>query len=307
MSIKEKPPEFFKSTKTSLKSILKHPEINTSIINDAVMRANKMVIHTLQYLKLYLLDYYEKHNHTLPVINKEFINNSMKVVCGEKEEKRGKPPSDETIALKEKLTSFYNEHYLPTTQNDRINYTGLNTVMDYLKEDIMTMYENNIQLHYVDYVERFVNVVWKKKIITEKIRKLYKTKAERETRIRCLCSELRKIKYDLLNVDKSAYKSKSYYHTWITEQRKHVLPNKKKYEKDSIYYDLKCSPMDYFPSMIYMMKRVESENECLNIVFPLRGEIAPKYIRLDTTTLVNLLLRKEHGNKDFYKRKSKKI
>jgi len=317
MSIKENPlselcsqvagearrPEFFKSVKTSLKSILKHPDINTPIINDAVIRANKMVIHTLQYLKLYLLDYYDKHNHSLPVISKEFINNSMKVVCGEKEEKRGKPPSEETISLKEKLTSFYNEHYLPTNQNDPINYTGLNTVMDYLKEDIMTMYENNIQLHYVDYVERFVNVVWKKKIITEKIRKLCKTKVERETRIRNLCSELRKIKTDLLNVDKSAYKSKSYYHTWITEQRKHVLPNKKKYEKDSIYYDLKCSPMDYFPSMIYMMKRVESENESINIVFPLRSEIAPKYIRLDTTTLVNLLLRKEQGNKGYYKTK----
>jgi len=262
-----------------------------------------MVIHTLQYLKLYLLDYYEKNNHTLPVISKEFINNSMKVVCGEKEEKRGKPPSDETIELKEKLTSFYNEHYLPTTQNDPINYTGLNTVMDYLKEDIITMYENNIQQHYVDYVERFVNVVWKKKMITEKIRKLYKTKAERERRIRCLCSELRKIKNDLLNVDKSGYKSKSYYHPWIAEQRKHILPNKNKYEKDSIYYDLKCSSMDYFPSMIYMMKRVESENESINIVFPLRSKIAPKYIRLDTTTLVNLLLRKEQGNKADYKTK----
>ena len=31
---KEKPPEFFKSTKTSLKSILKHPEINTTKINN---------------------------------------------------------------------------------------------------------------------------------------------------------------------------------------------------------------------------------------------------------------------------------
>jgi len=197
----------------------------------------------------------------------------------------------------------YNENYLPTTQNDTINYTGLNTVMDYLKEDIITMYENNIQLHYVDYVERFVNVVWKKKTITEKIKKLYKTKMERETRIRNLCSELRKIKNDLLNVDKSIYASKSYYHTWITEQRKNILPNKKKYEKDSIYYDLKCSPMDYLPSMIYMMKRVENENESINNVFPLRSEIAPKYIRLDTTTLVNLLLRKEQGNKGHYKTK----
>ena len=74
---KEIPTEFFKSIKTSLKSILKHPEINTSKINDAVVKANKIVIHTLQFLKLYLLDYYETYNGSLPVISKEFINNHL--------------------------------------------------------------------------------------------------------------------------------------------------------------------------------------------------------------------------------------
>jgi hypothetical protein len=44
-------------------------------------------------------------------------------------------------------------------------------------------------------------------------------------------------------------------------------------------------------------------DESINNVFPLRSEIMPKYIRLDTTTLVNLLLRKEHGTKDFFKTK----
>jgi hypothetical protein len=34
---KEKLHEFFKSTKTSLKSILKHPEINMKKINDVVI------------------------------------------------------------------------------------------------------------------------------------------------------------------------------------------------------------------------------------------------------------------------------
>ena len=74
---KEKPPEFFKSIKTSLKSVLKHPELNTKIINDVVVKSNKIVIHTLQFLKLYLLDYYENNNQTLPIVSKELINNSM--------------------------------------------------------------------------------------------------------------------------------------------------------------------------------------------------------------------------------------
>ena len=300
---KEKPPEFFKSIKTSLKSVLKHPELNTKIINDAVVKSNKIVIHTLQFLKLYLLDYYENNNQTLPIVSKELINNSMKVVCGEKTEKRGKPPNKETIEMKDKLTTFYNQHYLPLTQNDPIDYAGLNTTLDYLKEDVITMYENNIQLHYVEYVERYVNVVWKKKLIVNKIRNLGKTKMERDARIRTLCADLRKIKNDLLNVDDKPYQSNHHYHKWITQQKQHILPPKTKYEKNSVMYDLKCKTMDYLPCMIYMMKQVENDDESINNVFPLRSEITPKYIRLDTTTLVNLLLRKEHGTKGFFKTK----
>jgi len=298
---KEKPQEFFKSIKTSLKSVLKHPEINTKIINDAVVKSNKIVIHTLQFIKLYLLDYYENNNQTIPVISKELINNSMKVVCGEKTEKRGKPAKNETIEMKDILTTFYNHHYLPLTQNDPIDYAGLNTVLDYLKEDVITMYENNIQLHYVEYVERYVNVVWKKKMIVDKIRKLGKTQKEREARVRNLCAELRKIKNDLLNVDGKPYQSNHHYHKWIAEQKQHILPRRNKFEKNSVMYDLKCKTMEYFPCMIFMMKQVENDSESVNNVFPLRSEITPKYIRLDTTTLVNLLLRKEHGTKGFFK------
>jgi len=138
MSIKEKPPEFFKSVKTSLKSIMKNPDINTPKINEAVIKSNKIVIHTLQFLKLYLLHHYETTN-ALPTINAELVNNSMKVICGEKEEKRGKPPKKETIELKDKLSHIYKQHYLPYVQNDPIDYSGLNTILDYLTIDILTM------------------------------------------------------------------------------------------------------------------------------------------------------------------------
>ena len=299
-TLKEKPPEFYKSTKTSLKSILKHPEINTTKINDVVIKAHKIVIHTLQFLKLYMLYSYETNNHILPDIDKVLILNVMKVVCGEKHTKQGKPPKKETVELTEKLTYFYTEHYKPYTQPEQLDYEYMSNVLSYLCEDIMTMYENNIQLHYVEYVERYVNVVWKKKMIIDKIRKLGKTQKERETRVRNLCTELRKIKKDLLNVDGKPYQSSPHYHKWITQQKKYILPNKDKFQKQSIYYDLKCKPMDYFPCMIAMMKHVENELETISNVFPLRSSIAPGYIRLDTITLVNMLLRKEQGKKGDY-------
>jgi transposase len=222
----------------------------------------------------------------------------MKILCNEKAQ--GKPPKPEIKALKEQLKTFYTKHYLPTTQHDPLDYTHINTVLDYLTEDILTMYENNIELHYVEYVERYVNVVWKKKFLTEKIRKLGKTKAEREARIRNLCNELRKIKNDLLNVENNEYKSKPYYHAWIQEQKKHILPTKSKFNQNSIYYDLKCTPFQYFPCMISMMKQVEKDGYKVCNVFPMRSGITPNYIRLDTTTLVHLLMRKEHGTKNEY-------
>ena len=123
----------------------------------------------------------------------------MKVVCGEKHTNQGRLPKKETLELIENLTSFYIEHYKPHTQPEQLDYEYMSNVLSYLCEDIMTMYENNIQLHYVDYVERFVNVVWKKKMMVEKIRKIFPTKKEREARVRQLEKELRKIKNDLLN------------------------------------------------------------------------------------------------------------
>ena len=137
-------------------------------------------------------------------------------------------------------------------------------------------------------------------MIVDKIRKMGKTKMERETRVRHLCRELRKIKKDLLNVAGKPYQSSSHYHKWITKQKHHILPRRTNFKKNNLMYDLKCKTMEYLPCMIFMMKQVENDGESVNNVFPLRSEIAPKYIRLDTTTLVNLLLRKEHGKKGFF-------
>lgn len=165
MTTKDKPLDNFKAVKVPIKYVLKHPDINLPKISKAVMTCHKLVIHTLQFMKLYLLDYHNKHN-SLPTIDKVFVNSCMKILCEEKA--RGRPPKEEVRLLKEKLTKFYKKHYEPLTKKEKLTYTHLNTVLDYLTIDIITMYENNIKCHYVDYVERYVNVIWKKKFLTEK-------------------------------------------------------------------------------------------------------------------------------------------
>ena len=96
-------------------------------------------------------------------------------------------------------------------EDEELDYTHMNTILDYLTIDILTMYENNIKQHYIEYVERYVNVIWERKFMTKQIRKIKKTKKDRDSTIRKLNTQLRKIKNDLLNIENTNYKSNSFY------------------------------------------------------------------------------------------------
>jgi hypothetical protein len=103
----------------------------------------------------------------------------------------------------------------------------MTTVLDYLAIDVITMYETNVKQRFVEYVERFVNVSWEKKAMVAIIKKQRTTTARRRAATNALCTQLRRIKTDLLNHD-SVKKAHPMY---IDEQRKHVLPRRqlKKY------------------------------------------------------------------------------
>jgi len=297
---KTKPPDkstdYFKCVKISLKHVLKNPDINLPKITNAVIKCNKIVINTLMFMKLYLLDYFEKNNK-LPEIDKVFVNSCMKILCNESAS--GRPPKKEIKELKDKLTAFYNSDYKPLIKDTNLDYTHLNTVLDYLTIGIITMYENNIKLHYVEYIERYVNIFWKKKDTIIKIKKENKDEKKQKELVNEFCRQLRKIKTDILEIS-SEYKSDVKYHNWIKDIKKIITPNKEKYKKDSLYYDLQCNPQDYLPCMIRMMTEVEKEKVMIYNIFPMRNDIIPHSIKLDTTTLVHLLFTQKQGNKTDY-------
>ena len=292
----DKPTDYFKCVKIPLKHVLKNPDINLPKITNAVIRCNKIIINTLMFIKLYLLDYFEKNNK-LPEIDKVFVNSCMKILCNETVS--GRPPKKEVKELKDKLTTFYNSDYKPLIKDTDLDYTHLNTVLDYLTIGIITMYENNIKLHYVEYIERYVNIVWKKKDTIVKIKEENKDEEKQKELVNEFCKQLRKIKTDILETT-SEYKSDVKNHNWIKEIKKTITPNKDKYQKDSLYYDLQCNPQDYLPCMIRMMKEVEKDKVMIYNVFPMRNDIIIKSIKLDTTTLVHLLFTKKQGNKIDY-------
>ena len=297
---KTKPPDkltdYFKCVKIPLKHVLKNPDINLPTITEAVIKCNKIVINTLMFMKLYLLDYFEKNNK-LSEIDKVFVNSCMKILCNESAS--GRPPKKEIKELKDKLTTFYNSDYKTLIKDTNLDYTHLNTVLDYLTIGIITMYENNIKLHYVEYIERYVNIIWKKKDTITKIKEENKDEEKQKELVNEFCRQLIKIKTDILEIT-TEYKSDEKYHNWIKDIKKTITPNKDKYQKDSLYYDLQCNPQDYLPCMIRMMKEVEKYKVMIYNVFPMRNDIVMKSIKLDTTTLVHLLMTKKQGNKTDY-------
>ena len=289
--------EFYKTVKVPIKYVLKNLNINLPKINNTVNIANKIFIHTLQFIKLYSIDYYNKNNK-LPNIDKNFINSVMKILCVEKS--TGRPPNKDTKDMKEKLKIFYEEHYKKLLANNEIlEYTHMNTILDYLTIDIITMYENNIKQRYVTCVETVVNAIWQKNMLIDKIKKIKKTKKQIDDSIHKLNNVLRKIKIDLLELDDN-FKSHKSYHKWIIIQRNLIRPIKEKFEKDSVYYDIHCNPQEYYSGMFYMMNEIEKRNFSIQNIFPLRSEIISKHIRLDTTTLVHLLMTDKQGKKSDY-------
>ena len=143
---------------------------------------DKIVTRSLMFLKLYLIHMADNP----PVVDDNFIDTIFKTVC--KQTITGRPPSDSNKLLRETLTAFYDEHFkglLPCTDQD-LAYTHLNTVLDYSSVELTTAFQNNIKMHYVEYVEAYVDCAWQKHDLVSRIRRTRKTKQQREAAIRKL-------------------------------------------------------------------------------------------------------------------------
>ena len=290
------PAPFYQCIKTSLKSVVRDESV-IATLRDAALRANGIMTHTLQLLKLYLIHCYDSDTPgvPLPTIDRQFVTSVMKVLCSEPTV--GRKPSEATARIKDTLKAFYEAHYKPSVVGE-LNYRNMTIVLEYLAIDVITMYETNIKQHFVEYVERFVNVSWEKSALVALIKKHKTTTARRQAATNALCAQLRRIKTDLLSPDaqKTAHPM---YHAWIDAQRLEVLP-RRPLRKKSMHYDIQCSPQDYLPQMLYMMKAVEARGASVNNVCPLRSAIIPKHFRLDTTSLIHLCLTSEHGTRAEY-------
>jgi hypothetical protein len=116
-----------------------------------------------------------------------------------------------------------------------VPYTHLNTVIDYMAIEVITMYENKIKARFVGHVERFVNVSWGKKDVLAVIQASDASSEEKRAQGNALCAQLRKIKTDLLSPGEKLT-SDEMYHNWIEAQHARVMPCRKL--NKGVYYDI---------------------------------------------------------------------
>lgn len=300
--------DFMKANKDNIKNIVKNPDIIKKL-NELVVNIHKIVIHAYHFTKLYCLYLYD-NNKILPIIDKEFIMDVFKAITI-RQCNSGGYRDDNMPQQQKKLSEFYKNHYKETVdKNEKLYYDKMSYILAYEAIDIEKNIKVNIQEHFIQHLNKFVNVSFDLKKKYNDITKSKLSKEEKKHERYELNKEFNAIKNDLMNIDKKLT-AKNKYHKWIKEQRKIIFANKKKFDKDNIYYDLKSNTLDYLKPLIYIGKELEKvydeiakeikeaekkkekpkvEQIRLLNVLPLRTNIIPKNICIDTCSLIQNLL-----------------
>jgi len=281
-----------KAVKCSLEKIIKDKS-DLIKINEIVLISNQVTIHTYQFVKLYYL-YCHDNNIPLPKMDRKFVLTVMKLFITTTKT-LSKTPSE----LQLNMQKVY-EKYYKNTQKDKIVLEYLSNILNYLADEFVTMFKNNIIANYFNYIKKFIKANWKP--YEDEIKSLYNekniTKEECNLKLNEHKSQIKKIFKDFVEIKTSdeILVSNQRYHVFINTQKPFIIPNKV-FEKNSLYYDIKVSPSDYLKNMVYMMKDLERKNLKMDNVFPLRNQIIPKHIKIDTQTLINIFWKAEFGKK----------
>jgi hypothetical protein len=90
--------DYMKTVKNNINNVLKDKAI-LPIINDLVIRTNKIVIHSCNFIKFYCIYLYE-NDLEFPLIDKNFICDVFKVITKRKDNRGATPEKDYSELLK---------------------------------------------------------------------------------------------------------------------------------------------------------------------------------------------------------------
>lgn len=266
---KLKPPDKYRCIKLPIQKILKSdlPIDVLERINDAVSRTNIITTNSYFLLRLWVLQKYH-NNQEIPIITEDTIRMSMKSLV---KASAGPKPKGNNLALLQEFQNIGNSIF--TLQDGK----NLSAILDYYATTMITAIENNIKIHFIDYIKRFVNSYFKN---------IYQNELQNKEFKKQFYKELQQVKNDIIN-DAEILTCDEKYHNWLNDNRYKIVPEN--YDT-SYFYDIKVNPQKYLKHMIFMNLQLEEMNTKMFQFFPLQTHLIPRHIQIDTKSLVELLI-----------------
>jgi len=266
---KVKPPDKYRCIKLPIQKIIKSdlPIDVLERINDAVSRTNTITTNSYFLLRLWVLQKYH-NNQEIPIITEDTIRMSMKSLV---KASAGPKPKGNNLALLQEFQNIGNSIF--TLQDGK----NLSAILDYYATTMITAIENNIKMHFIDYIKRFVNSYFKN---------VYQNELQNKDFKKQFYKELQQVKNDIIN-DSEILTCDEKYHTWLNDNRYKIVPEN--YDT-SYFYDIKVNPQKYLKHMIFMNLQLEEVNTKMFQFFPLQTHLIPRHIQIDTKSVVELLI-----------------
>ena len=253
------------------------------VIRDVVVIVNDLTMKATMLAKAYYLQ-----KNSIIALDKRFYDLCFKVILNQKLQFRpARPPKEEKDTdesnkpKKEKVPKnekdafdikIYNE--LKTLFQDYFNNAfvdlkdySISQIISMAASDLETAILNNIEFHYIKYVNRYLYL------------HLYKTVTNNKAEIAHLRNHV------LYN-----YPCPSKFEKWISEHKQNIVPSREIVSFDS---DLTNRPWVYLNKMVNIIATLEDQYpKTLKMLSPiiLRRTFIPKYIHIDTNALVQLLM-----------------
>jgi len=266
---KVKPPDKYRCIKLPIHKIIKSdlPIDVLERINDAVSRTNTITTNSYFLLRLWVLQKYH-NNQEIPIITEDTIRMSMKSLV---KASVGPKPKGNNLALLQEFQNIGNSIF--TLQDGK----NLSAILDYYATTMITAIENNIKMHFIDYIKRFVNSYFKN---------IYQNELQNKEFKKQIYKELQQVKNDIIN-DAEILTCDEKYHNWLNANRYNIVPEN--YDT-SYFYDIKVNPQKYLKHMIFMNLQLEEANTKMFQFFPLQTHLIPRHIQIDTKSIVELLI-----------------
>ena len=283
------------------------------VLFNGIERVNKIVFYTYLFIKMYLLYLIENDqefpnkNSYYPIINVQFVRNVMNTITYKNDTRGRKGLSNESI---KSIESFYNEYYKPLLlEEDIICRDNLKALLNYEEKDIIKNIKNNISMHFMSHLRFLIKIKYGFDKKLEKIEGSKKSIGEKNSLKGEIHGTIYKIVGDIINVWDDVHQSDSKYHEDIDQYKMLFIPFKKSFDENSVPYDVKSNPLDYVIQMININLEMEKINDKiiennknqdkkqplykLFNALPLRTDIVPKYITIDTVALIDLFITKD--------------